>query len=382
MRYREYMQYEKYLNVNVSDLQEILNERPIEMWAYCIHDKDTYEDGTLKEKHIHIMMKFKSDQTPDNICKWFDDKPQYIQKNKHQYYAYENMCSYLVHETPTEDGKYHYSDDEVTANFDFHEYMEVIRHNVKERKNKVKYRKEHPLKDVLIKISNNEIPRMKIDNYIQTMDRIKYNKDIEQAYKIRDERLAKMIDREMKVLYFYGASGTGKTTFAKLMGKSMGYDIFVTGSSNDPLQGYIGQECIILDDIRGSDWKINDLLKLLDNNTVSLAKSRYSNKLMNDCKLMILTSVQDVHELYATLQQTDNEPISQLERRCSVKCKFTIDTIEQFEYSEDEKGYIFKASQPNPIKAYQFIKENKSLLQNMNNLINAMNEDINGGMPF
>lgn len=373
MKYAEYCQQMEHLKIDFADIDHILNNRPIKKWAYCIHDKDTYEDGTPKKEHLHIMMKFNSDQTPENISKWFNDEPNRVEKNKHQFNAYENMCSYLVHETPCEDGKYHYPDEEVKANFNFHEFMEIVRGNVSKRLERKKYR-EHPLKDVLLKIADNEIPRLKLDDMVNTMDRIRYSKDIEQAYKIRDERLARMTDRELQVLYFYGMSGTGKTTYAKLIGKQQGYSVFVSGSSNDPLQGYMGQECVVIDDIRGSDWKINDLLKLLDNNTNSLAKSRYSNKLMNDCKMMILTSVQDIEELYNNLNERDKEPIRQLMRRCPVKYHFTPDTVTGYQYNEKMGRYDEISKTPNPLHALNFIRNNSDIVAKMNNLLKALEE--------
>lgn len=368
MRYAEYVQQIEHMHYSLKELEQILNSSPIKLWAYCVHDKDTYEDGTLKAPHIHIEMKFYSDQTISNIAKWFDDAEERIQRAKYENrnYAYENMCSYLVHETPNADGKYHYPDDEVVANFDFHEFMENIRHNVANAKEK---KRKHPIEDVLVRICNNEIPRIKIGDYLTDIERIRYNKDIKQAYDIRDERVAKETDRDMNVMYFYGDSGTGKTTVAKFMAKSKGYSVFISGSSNDPLQGYLGQECIILDDLRGSDWKINDLLKLLDNNTNSLVKSRYSNKLMNDCKLIIVTSVQDINDLYFSLREHDDEPIEQLKRRCSDMIYFTMDTMYMYRYDEEKRDYVDAGKMPNMTQSIVFMKKNKSMLDDLRNAL-------------
>lgn len=376
MRYAEYCQQLKHLPHSIEEIKDILTKKPIKRWAYCIHDKDEYEDGSHKEDHLHVMMQFYSDQVIDNVAKWFDDEPQRIEKGKYENrnYAYENMCSYLIHETPNADGKYHYADDEVVANFDFHEFMEQIRQGIQENKSR---KKKHPIEDVLIMICKNEIPRIKIDRHLTDMERIRYDKDIKRAYEIRDERLAKETDREMQVMYFFGESGTGKTTYAKMFAKELGYDVFVSGSSNDPLQGYLGQECIILDDIRGSDWKINDLLKILDNNTNSLAKSRYSNKLLVDCKLMILTSVQSIESLYEQLGERDQEPIEQLKRRCSSMFEFTTEHMQAFAYNEEIKEYepIGKPLM-NPVKAIRIIKQNMPMINKMQEMIEELQKSI------
>lgn len=375
MKYAEYSQQLSHLKMSLEDIFKALEKAPIKRWAFCLHDKDQYEDGSLKEMHIHIMMEFRSNQEPEFIAKWFNEEPQYIEKNHHKRFAFENMCSYLVHETPTADGKYHYPDEEVKANFDFHAYMEQIRTGVQKAE-----KKKHPIQDVLELICADKIPRLKIGQHLTDMDRIRYRKDIERAYKIRDERLMTMTDRNMKVIYLYGLSGTGKTTFRKMLGKQKGYDVFISGSSNDPLEGYQGQECIILDDVRGSDWKINDLLKLLDNHTNSLVKSRYSNKMMTECKMIILTSVMDIDELYSNLQNNDNEPIIQLQRRCPVKMQFTPSTCITYQWNQEMGRYDEVTKTLNPVPMMRYVMDNKDVLDDIQSLVNNIKEESE--MPF
>lgn len=385
MRYAEYCQQIEHLKIPIENINDVLNSRPISKWAYCVHDMDEYDEedekknpehkaGTLKPVHIHVMMKLQSDQIPETIGKWFEDEPQYIErgKSRDKLHMYENMCSYLVHETETSDGKYHYPDSSVTANFDFHMFMENVRHGVEEAK---QGGRKHPLADTLIMICNNEIPRIKLDDHIKELDQIRYNKDIEQAYKIRDTRLAREVNRNMDVMYLTGPSGTGKTTWAKTIATQKGYSVFVSGSSNDPLEGYIGQECVILDDIRGSDWKINDLLKMLDNNTNSLVKSRYSNKLLNDCKLMILTSVQDIDELYGNLKEHDTEPIEQLRRRCSVVVDFTPTEMKIWSYNPENKEYESRGTIPNmTAQLYYIADHHEELVNDIKNIAQELKE--------
>lgn len=379
MRYAEYCQQLDRLTLSVDDIKSVLDSKPVR-YAYLIHDKDKHEDGSSKADHIHVMIDFKgTSQTAENVSKWFNDKPERIEKAKTKMnrFVYENMCSYLIHETETSDGKYHYDDDAVVANFDFCSFMNEVRSGVKNAKNK---KKMHPLSDVLTLIMNNEIPRIKLTEYICDLDNLKYRKDIETAYKIRDEKLRKVIDRNMNVMYFYGPAGSGKTTWAKTIANRKGYSVFVSGSSNDPLEGYLGQECVILDDIRGSDWKINDLLKMLDNNTNSLVKSRYSNKLLIDCKLMILTSVQSLTDLYSSLKDRDNEPIEQLKRRCTDLVKFSHSTISLFTYnpkdSSNYDGYVHVGDIPNMTAQILYCAEHRdSMIQDLIDLTDALSNE-------
>ena len=58
---------------------------------------------------------------------------------------------------------------------------------------------------------------------------------------------------------YSGDAGTGKTTYAKDLAVKKGYSIFVSSGSNDVLDGYGGEDCIILDDLRPSCMGLSDL---------------------------------------------------------------------------------------------------------------------------
>lgn len=370
MRICEYVQQIEKLPFALDELEDRLNSHQgLLKWAYLIHDKDTYEDGSPKAPHLHVEMKLASDNTPETIAKWFDDKPERIEKAHTRTHSYDNELRYLTHEIPSADGKYRYPDEDVKANFDFIAHMTQVRASIEEAKS----RKKANIDDVLTRICNNEIPRPKIGDHITDLDRIRFKKQIEEAFRIRDEKIAReKVDRQMNVMYLTGASGTGKTTIAKMFAKGSGYDVFVSGSSNDPLQGYLGQECIILDDIRPSDWKINDLLKFLDNNTNSLVKSRYSNKLLNDCKLIILTSVLPIEDLYLKLQESESEPIEQLKRRCGTYVIVKEKILEYYEYDETTRNYKHSASSPNPVPFLVASKKSASIVSKLTSLVDDM----------
>lgn len=62
--------------------------------------------------------------------------------------------------------------------------------------------------------------------------------------------------------------------------------------------------------------KFMEVLKMLDNNTNSSVKSRYNNKDLSNCKLIVITSVFKPNELYKVIQDGDNEePVEQFYRR-------------------------------------------------------------------
>lgn len=179
----------------------------------------------------------------------------------------------------------------------------------------------------------------------------------------------------MQVIYIYGEPGTGKTTFAKKYSRDNFGEPFITGSSNDPLEGYIGQKCIIMDDTRGEDWKLNDFLKITDNHTNSLAKSRYSNKLLADCKLMIITSVETPDEFLSDMTIKENEPSEQFKRRCDTVMHITKEKITVFTYDSDKHDYVQQAETINPIPMMNFFKDNKHMVQHLIQFAQDLIED-------
>lgn len=368
MLYAEYVQQLEHLPFNIEELPRILNERPIDKWSYLIHDRDENEDGTIKSPHVHVEMQLKSNQKPVTVASWFNDKEQYINKatGQNKKYMYQNMCLYLVHDVPSADGKYKYDVDDVTSNFDFLQYLENAKKGIEEA------RKQSDIDDVLIKICNGEISRMKIDDYLSELQQIRYSKRIEEAYKIRDRRLSMKVDRMIEVMYFYGPSETGKTTWAKQVARIHDYTCYVSGASNDMMQSYMGQECIVIDETRGENWQLSDLLKFLDNHTASMAKARYHNKLMTECRLVILTSTQSLDEFFNALQSGSSEERKQLKRRISTVVEFSEDWLKFYTYNSISGNHEFSQSAPNITRFLIGVKQENKTVETMLDFIESV----------
>ena len=56
----------------------------------------------------------------------------------------------------------------------------------------------------------------------------------------------------MNCIFITGASGTGKSTYAKQIASENKLSVYISSGSNDVLDDYQGQDCIILDDLRPS----------------------------------------------------------------------------------------------------------------------------------
>ena len=152
----------------------------------------------------------------------------------------------------------------------------------------------------------------------------------------------------MECIYITGASGTGKSTYAQMICEEKGYSCFVSSGSNDILDGYGGEDVIILDDLRADYIGVSDLLKLLDNNTASTVKSRYKNKVL-ECKMIIITSVNTIEEFFHKALKGSQEPIKQLERRCKTHVRFEEECIYVKVYDEALESYLPEKGFDNPV---------------------------------
>jgi adenylate kinase family enzyme len=270
--------------------------KSIKKYAFIYHDKDKTPDGVDKKAHVHLLLKFANPLPLDNIVKWFSHVEVQMAQIEKIRISWVHALEYLTHKNDKD--KYQYNEEDITANFDFKKEIDN-----KKRVNNVK--------NMIVEFSNNEITFTELWNTLTKEEKLKYDNDISKANKVRAINISLKGDRDMKVLYIYGETGIGKTTFAKQFADMMKMSYFVSGSSNDTLEGYMGQDIIIFDDLRADSFKYHDFLKLLDNHTNSLTKSRYYNKAI-DCKFLIITSIKRPDELY---QNRTKEDLLQLYRR-------------------------------------------------------------------
>ena len=92
------------------------------------------------------------------------------------------------------------------------------------------------------------------------------------------------------------------------------------------MDGFRGQDVLILDELRPSFLALSDLLKISDPFTSSTVKSRYKNKFLN-CKILIITTVLSLDSFYEHVFSEEKEPITQLKRRCSTYIRMDRENI-------------------------------------------------------
>ena len=273
LRMAEMIIYEE--NAKQEDIVVKLNEyKSIKQYAGILHDKEDVKN------HYHIMLKFNNSFETDNLVTMFKDfnvTKYNIAKIKGKY---ADAIKYLLHQNATD--KYQYQKEQVFSNFDIQEDLE----------------NNNNVNEAILKYSNLEITYYTLWELLTPQQRMTYKRQIDRAMEVRNTNIKMKGNREMKVLYIYGDTGLGKTTMAKwLCEKILEIDYYISSSSNDILQDYLGQEAIILDEFRPKDLSFSDMLKLLDNHTNSTVKSRYYNKAI-DCKYLIITTTQNIKDIY------------------------------------------------------------------------------------
>ena len=305
-------------HIDIEKIVKVLDtQKPFKDYAYILHNKDTYTEedekqnadhkaGTLKNAHYHIAIRLEYGTDTKYIANWLGIKENFINRVKGKWV---DMLKYLTHENaPT---KYQYAEDEVIGNYNWKvEKVKAI------NKTNSETRKIQIINDIVSGV----IREFNYHEHITISEYDRYKKSIDNAFKYRTD-IMKGAKRNMECVYITGKSGTGKSTYAKMMCEDKGYSVFVSSGSNDVLDGYAGQDCIILDDLRPSCMGLSDLLKMLDNNTASTVKSRYKNKVL-ECKLIIVTSVLKIDEFFNGVFKEQKEPIVQLKRRCKLHLRF------------------------------------------------------------
>lgn len=146
-----------------------------------------------------------------------------------------------------------------------------------------------------------------------------------------------------KVIYIWApVGGEGKTKYAKELALKS-YNKFevklLPASTDNCMDQYSGEKCIILDDLRGSQFRYSTLLNMLDPYNSNSAAARYHNKAFTRCEQIIITSVKSPLELYAN--ENIQESIYQLIRRFNEMYKIEIEDghkyLVPYEYNKEER---------------------------------------------
>lgn len=297
--------------LNVDLQATFMKYKTIKQWAYIIHDRDD------TRPHYHIYLHFDSSVDTSLVANWFKVPENLVNKVKGRQ---ADMLMYLTHGNESQKNKHQYDVSEVIANFDFEKVIE---------ESKILGDFEH---------FSYAQQLMYVDS-LPVQEKTKAFRQLEQLWRIKCQSDCLKNDRNLQVIFITGKSGTGKTYYAKKLFDKMNLDYCISSSSNDPFQDYLGQKGMILDDLRDKAFELADLLKILDNNTSSSVKSRFSNKVFNG-EVIIITSSVPINYWYKEYRSRDGfEDLLQLYRRISTYIKLGERVVYIYDDGLDEKGY-------------------------------------------
>ena len=330
-------------------------------YAYATHDKDVYTRGIddpdeipvgktwgdLKDKHTHIGFVWYTTASFQTIANKFGVLTNSVEQIKSPRFA--DYLAYLTHKNAP--GKHQYDDSIVhTSIVDWQDQRDALL-DAKKLKNM-----EAMYPHYLSLVTKGELKRKDIGDKLPAEVYATHKSSLDTAFEQASKTEAKMMSItnsvNKTVVFISGNSGSGKTTYAKVMATKQGMDYFQSGSGNDLLDGYQGEECLILDDVRGHNLEYEDLLKLIDPNSISKYKSRYSNKLITS-KLIVLTSIQSLEDFINDIPNHKKEEEYQIKRRISMYLNIDNQKIHVFKFDKSAPCYYKDlGKRDNPVKEY------------------------------
>lgn len=302
--YLKHCEVESRVEYFKGDIQEtIKSHTTIKKWAYILHDKDD------TEPHYHIYLNFgNSGVDTKQVAEWFGLQESQVNKVKGRS---TDMLLYLTHGNDSQKNKYQYSPTEVVANFDFETEIANAR--------------------ILGDFKNfSYAQQLEYVNGLPVSEKKAAFSTLQKLWQLQCQWLTLHADRHIEVVFIQGKGGTGKTYYAKKLLTSRGLDFCVSSSSNDPFQDYLGQKAIILDDARDTCFEYADFLKILDNETGSTIKSRFSNKMFNG-EIIVITSPVPLEWWYKELRWRKDDTLTQLYRRISCYVVVTKEYVNVYE---------------------------------------------------
>lgn len=352
----------------VSDLHGIIHDKD----ELIIWDSKKLENVTvLKEKHVHILVKFTKGNTITSLAEKAGVSAQYIERAKSGRYGHENMLAYLVHAKDEE--KHQYSAEEVVT-ITGENYTSIYNRSMK---NWMRGRATKQANNTKLSVDFivSEILKGKItkSNLLLTSEYYKvyalHKRKLNDALDAYAERKAyKTIDSlengnfKKTVVFIEGPSGSGKTLTSKkiiqaiqqeaLSQEGSHWDFCMTAAKN-PFDEYNAQEVLFLDDIRSQSLNVTDWLKLLDPYTMSPISARYNNKLAV-AKVIIITSTLSPLDFFASALDNTKEDLGQFFRRVDLRVSIDNDIFTLATHEPTNKKVNIKSNYIASLNDYSY----------------------------
>ena len=319
-----------------------------EKFAVILHDKDINEEtGELSKPHFQVIFIFKNHRYIQATANKLGVEPQFVSKWDDNV---NNLYGYLIHATDGAKDKHQYDPSEVIANFNYVECMEKITKEISEKESK----DFHHVDEVIDLIYAGEINLVQAEEMLPASVYSKHENRIESTFNRYLRKLARAwremmiaLGESVIVIWLYGLSRTGKSSFAKEFAKKYAEmydtDYYKSGSTKDPFQRYDGSHVIILDELRANIIEYSDFLRLLDpfsTDKETMGASRFKDKGIA-CNIWIITSPYNPYKFYKKYSKIDREvdTFDQLDERLDYTIEMTQDEIIETEFDEATNTY-------------------------------------------
>ena len=319
-------------------IKEFLKRYDCIEYFYILHANDKNELGDIEQPHYHICMRYTTESSFSFKVVKKDFPFGMIQVGRH----WNSMIQYLIHKNDKKKTPHEAS--EIVTNVDSATLKFYLESEYKDPKKIEQETLDELLQMILNGLSKKEYYVM-LDS-----DREKYlpihkkhaNK-INEFFKIQKTLFAeKAKKRDIQTVFIEGSAGSGKTAYAISLAESQGLTYYVSGSSNDIMEGYDNEDVLIIDDGRSSTFKFSDFLKIIDPHVSTAIQSRYNNKTFVG-KMIIITSYVPLYEWYKKHTFGDgidkdfngSSAREQLNRRIQTVIKVDKEEIKVYKHTED-----------------------------------------------
>lgn len=299
-------------------------------WAWILHDKD---EG--REPHIHVYGQPRSPMKTSSIVNAFGVRENQIENIKG---TWADAMDYLTHGNAPE--KYQYDESEVHANFDWKASAAQSKRNRAKR-----------IEGIVEKIGTGEIRQYNLTEHVSVSDFTTFRRKIDSAFTWRrtyvQAHLEELVDMK-NIVWVFGKTGTGKTTFAKQLAKVENLMYALTSCGKNMFDEYRDEPCLIMDDLRPSDMRFSDLLGILDPYNFKAAQARYANKALQT-QMIIVTTTYTPERFCKECngEELNAEDERQLYRRINAVYEATESEMIEYMYNEECTGREITNRWPN-----------------------------------
>jgi hypothetical protein len=289
--------------------------------ALIVHDKDKKANDSLILPHIHGYVAFKGAFDLERVARRLGIEPQYVEKPKGGKHVEINNKPYLIHAKNPEKYQYSASEVETFGTFDYATYIEENSDELKKRAATVKREElktsfDYVRQQLLLgKLKKEDLKDDEDLNLLYGMNEDIFNKAMDfYGADLGYKRLKMLKNREyqLTVLYIQGKPGIGKTRLTSLIADKLeeygienGFESKIyNASSSNPFDDYVGEDILILDDLRVKSLSVSDWLKIFDPLNSARMSARYKNKMVVP-RTIIVANYQSPVDFFKELKGED-----------------------------------------------------------------------------